>query len=486
MIANREEALAILSQYNPWWEGGRPADLPASRRAVYGEVRDWVINPPAPRAALLSGPRQVGKTTLLMQVIDTLLDQGAPPQNILYATFDHPLLKAMGVEKMVQLWRDHHLPAEGLEYLFLDEIQFVPDWQTWIKHQVDFRKDRRIVVTGSATPLVAEGQESGVGRWHTIRLATLSFYEFLQLRRVDTPELPEVPTLASLFQWSAADRRKTSAAAEPLVAHFHDYLLRGGFPQCALRPSIETAQRMLREDIVDKVLRRDMTFMFGVRRVVELEQLFLYLCLHDGGLLDMTALCRNLEVKRPTANNYLALLENTHLLYRLSPFGYGKEVLRAKHKAYLADAAIGPSVLLMGRRLLENEAALGRAVETALFKHVYSRYYRDSIGFSFWRAKTGHEVDIVAQVGMRPVPFEVKFRRASTGAGELKGIIEFCRERAIRRGYVITRDLRDFSTIPIDTVDGGALLKVPAALACYWLGQSELLDPTRHPDPGDD
>lgn len=53
-------------------------------------------NPPAQRAVLLSGARQIGKTTLLLQTIESLLLGGVPPGQILYATFDHPLLKLAG------------------------------------------------------------------------------------------------------------------------------------------------------------------------------------------------------------------------------------------------------------------------------------------------------------------------------------------------------------------------------------------------------
>ena len=69
--------------------------------------------------------------------------------------------------------------VDGVEYLLLDEAQFIRDWGTWAKHQVDFRKDRRVAFTGSAMPLIAADQESGVGRWHTIRLTTLLFYEYV-------------------------------------------------------------------------------------------------------------------------------------------------------------------------------------------------------------------------------------------------------------------------------------------------------------------
>ena len=83
------------------------------------------------------------------------------------------------------------------------------------------------------------------------------------------------------------------------MAHFHEDPLRGGFPQCALVPNVELAQKLLREDIVDKVLKRDMTALFGVRRVLELEQTFLYLCLHDGGLLDMVDRARIWRSRSP-------------------------------------------------------------------------------------------------------------------------------------------------------------------------------------------
>ncbi len=482
MIVTDAELYAVLRQFNPWWGGGRFQELPAWRRAAFVEVADWARNPPGGRALVLSGARQVGKTTLFLQVIDHLLDQGIPPQNVLYATFDHPLLKLVGLDTVLRLWETHDPPADGPQYLFLDEIQSVKDWQTWVKHQVDFEKRRRIAVTGSATPLSREGQESGVGRWHTIRLATLSFYEYLNIRKLPIPQLPEVSSLARLFNWSRGQFLRTAGDARPLVPLFNEYLLRGGFPQVALAEKVETGQRLLREDIVDKVLKRDMTALFGVRRVVELEHVFLYLCLHNGGILDIAGICKELQLKRPTVASFVDLLEATHLIYRLQPFGYGKEVLRGRPKVYLADPAIGPSVLLRGKALLEDEAGLGVAVETAFFKHVFTRYYRTSVGFSYWRDRSGHEVDIIADVAGRVVPFEVKYRSAAIGAGVLKGLYEFCRARKVQRAYVITKNLDDFGILDLPSSASDCMaLKIPAPLACFWLGKTEI-DQTTVPE----
>jgi predicted AAA+ superfamily ATPase len=327
---------------------------------------------------MLSGARQIGKTTLLLQAIDVLLAASVPAANILYATFDHPILKLAGIDAVIDAWREREPKADGPEYLFLDEAQFIrqngQELGTWVKHQVDFRKDRRIAFTGSAMPLVQADQESGVGRWHTIRLTTLSFYEYLQIKRLQLPELLKLRSLRDLFDWAPADFYRATDVARAYVGHFHEYLVRGGFPQTAQVDSVTQAQRLLREDIIDKVFKRDMTALFGVRRVLDLEHIFLYLCMHDGGLLDMVDLCANLEVKRPTAQHFIELLEATHLIYRLAPYGYGKDVLRARFKIYLADAAIAPAVMLKGKAILEDAAVLGVATETAVFKHLFSRY----------------------------------------------------------------------------------------------------------------
>lgn len=470
-----DEIGAVLGQFNPWWRGEPVADLAPWRRAAWHELQRWVTKPPAHRAILLSGARQVGKTTLLLQSIAQLLADGVPAGNILYATFDHPIVKLAGIERVLKAWREREPKREGPEFLFLDEAQYLTGWGTWIKHQVDFSKSRRIVFTGSAMPLLDAEQESGVGRWHTIRLATLSFYEYIQIKKLKLPALPQLRSLMEIFGSSRTELVHIRESAVPYLGHFHEYLIRGGFPQTALVESITQAQRLLREDIVDKVLKRDMTAIFGVRHVIELERTFLYLCMHNGGLVDFPALCSNLEVNRPTAQRFIELLEATHMIFRLMPFGYGKEVLRGRVKVYLADPAIGPSVLMKGKGILEDATALGVATETAVIKHLFTRYYSRQIRFSFWRGKGDQEVDLVAEMGAEIVPFEVKYREGKTGSRELRGLVELCRQKSIERAYVVTKSVDDlgmWKEAPKDLPD--RIMRVPAALLCYWMGEAEM------------
>ena len=173
------------------------------------------------------------------------------------------------------------------------------------------------------------------------------------------------------------------------MGQFHEYLLRGGFPQCALVESVDLAQKLLREDIVDKVLKRDMTALFGVRRVLELEQTFLYLCLHDGGLLDMAE-----PGKEPAGEEAhggeLHLAAGDHAsdssaaavrLRQADPPGAVQGLSGGRgHRAQRAAQRQGDA----GRR-----GAVSRAVETAFFKHVFTRYYACNVGFSYWRGRNG-------------------------------------------------------------------------------------------------
>ena len=471
MKVDKQELYALLNGLNPWWRHQRSPDLPQWRRAAFAEVRKWIIDPPDARAIILSGARQVGKTTLLLQLVDHLIESGVKPASILYATFDHPFLKPLGPEELLRIWREIQPETGELEYLFLDEIQNTQHWDVWLKHQVDFkRKQRRIAVTGSALPLHKAGTESGVGRWHTIKISTLSFYEYFQIKELGLPKVTGPKSLQKLFRLKEGELFRLREDCRSLVPHFHEYILRGGFPQAALADSVSMAQKLLREDIVDRVMKKDITDLFGIRSISDLETILYYLCMNDGGILSLTKLSKNLEISVPTIHRYINILEAANFIYKLRIFGYGKKLLRSGLKVYLADSAIAGSVLIRGRSLLEDEMRLGTAIESAFFKQVYMRFYEESIGFYYWRGTTDREVDIIAQLGDLIIPFEVKYKGAGVRAKDLKGLKEFCSQHKIDRAYVITRNVEDFGPISLGDTK---TMRIPAPLACYWLSESE-------------
>jgi predicted AAA+ superfamily ATPase len=146
--------------------------------------------------------------------------------------------------------------------------------------------------------------------------------------------------------------------------------------------------------------------------------------------------------------------------------------LRARYKTYLADAAIAPAVLLKGNSILDDPKALGIAAETAVFKHLFTRYYPQNVRFTYWRGKKDWEVDLIAEIEGQIIPFEVKYRSHHSQSKNLQGLLELCQQKKIARGYVITKSLDDFGIL--GGLQQAQIMRIPAALFCYWMGEAEL------------
>ncbi|MGB9792963.1 MAG: ATP-binding protein, partial [Thermacetogeniaceae bacterium] len=190
-----EQAFKVMINFNPWWSTGaipKEMNKPVKRVAFYS-VEKALMHPKLRRIVFLSGARRVGKTTLMYQVIGELLGRGVPPKRILYLSYDHPVLKFFDIGQLVELF-SNNVAGNGEDelYLFFDEIQYAGNWDTWLKVLYDQNPRYRIMVTGSALPLSTRGMESGVGRWVTVKIPTLSFYEYIEL--IGAAERPLLPS----------------------------------------------------------------------------------------------------------------------------------------------------------------------------------------------------------------------------------------------------------------------------------------------------
>lgn len=177
-IANNENILKLLYFYNTWWRtGGVNENLnkPKKRFAFY-EARNYLLHKDIKRAILLSGARRTGKTTIMYQMIDNLLkDLKISPKNILFLSFDHPLLKMSNIETVMDIYR-RNVNEDSNFFCFFDEVQYADSWSNWLKILYDTMPDIRIMATESASPILNDKiTESGLGRWKSILVPTLSF-----------------------------------------------------------------------------------------------------------------------------------------------------------------------------------------------------------------------------------------------------------------------------------------------------------------------
>lgn len=147
----------------------------------------------------------MGKTTIMYQMIDNLIDEGVSPKNILYVSFDNPIVKLVNVETVLSIYESLY-PIEGTKYIFLDEIQYTDNWELWMKVIYDSRKDIRLTATGSASPILEKGAtDSGTGRWSVLKIPTMSFYEYCRLLQLEEPILPDSLKLTKLVKMSNAE-----------------------------------------------------------------------------------------------------------------------------------------------------------------------------------------------------------------------------------------------------------------------------------------
>ncbi|MBD0383245.1 AAA family ATPase [Paenibacillus sp. WST5] len=162
----------MLIGYNPWWNTGQvPKEFtrPVKRLGFY-EARKIFNHPSIRRKIILSGPRRVGKTTIMYQMIEEQLKSSAS-KSIIYVSFDHPMLKLCDTGQILEVFQNNIASEHDQVYLFFDEIQYASEWDAWLKMLYDQHPNYKIMATGSASPiLAAKATESGVGRWTQIRI----------------------------------------------------------------------------------------------------------------------------------------------------------------------------------------------------------------------------------------------------------------------------------------------------------------------------
>ena len=387
-ITTKENILKVLRSFNPWWSNGtvNPALLRDYKRFAYYEALQRLENQQIRRSVILTGARRVGKTTIEYQLIDTLLKRGIPQQNIVFVSLDHPMLKLAGLNDVLDCYHENICASQDV-YYFFDEIQYASDWAMWLKTIYDMQPLTKVVATGSASPQLVRGStESGTGRWTVIQVPTLSFYEYCSLIGVGDLDLDPSLKPTQLLKLSQQQRGQIMSKLSAVQNHFNRYLQVGGFPELALADNDQLAAQVMREDVVDKVLKRDLPSLYNIRNATELERIFLYLCTVSSEIVAIDTIAKELNgVSRQTVQNYIEYLESANLIYISYPVALdGKQILKARPKIYIADAAIRNAVL-MDNEVLTNPTELGKMVETAVYKHIAAFYYRKATRVGYFR-----------------------------------------------------------------------------------------------------
>ncbi len=359
---------------------------------------------------VLAGPRQVGKTTLAMQVRESL----TTPSH--YAAAD-----AVGLSPSAWLeteWEKGRFLAgkspKGAA-LFLDEVQKIPDWSALVKKlwDEDTRRRRalRVVLLGSSQLLLMSGlTESLAGRFEKI----------------------PVP------HWSFAEMR------EAFGFTVDDFVQWGGYPGAA--PLVNDPPRWLayvRDSLIETAVSRDILYLVRVDKPALLRRLFELGCLYSGQVLTYQKMLGQMQERGNvvTLAHYLELLAGAGLLTGLDRYS-GSRVSRR---------GSSPKLLALNNALItalrpddaQEPEVRGRLVETAVGAHLLRGAQTSGFEVSWWR-EANHEVDFVLRKGRSLVAIEVKSGRRRDS---LPGLDAFARRHPTARRLLVGGtgiDLEDF------------------------------------------
>ena len=475
----QREVLRRLALDNPWWRAGHgidPEEAAWPRRAYFDQFSGLVTDTTTRRAVVLIGPRRVGKTVLLKHLVAQLLAAGVGGTRILFLSLDTPLYFGRSLESLVQLFADlqgHLLQPRPIEPLWVmfDEVQYLADWEVHLKSLIDTYPSIRFVASGSAAAaLRMKSRESGAGRLTEFFLPPLTFAEYLQFAGQED----------ALIRESAPSPEGRPTYRTPditaLNREFINYLNYGGFPEAVMNPAIRANPgRFLRQDIVDKVLLKDLPSLFGIADTQELNRFFNVLAYNTGNEMSLETLSQHSAISKRKLSDYLEYLEAAFLVRRVHRIDDNAlRLQRARtFKVYLTNPSLRAALFGM---VSADDDAIGNVAETA----VWSQWLHDaevsrSMHYARWRTgRQDLEVDLVSlDPGTQKPRFVVEIKwsdRPPSALNELRGLRELAsRHRLMRNPLVTTRTVNAQVA-----VDGLTLEFLPVALHCYSIARDLL------------
>lgn len=462
----------LLRTANPWWQAKPGRILPPFKRWAFPLLRSRLIESVVAPVVVLRGPRQVGKTTLLEQMIDHLIEQrGVAPTRILRVQFDE-LQGLRGLRDPVLAiarWFENRVLGSTFNeaarnklpaYLFFDEVQNLSDWAPQIKSLVD-HNSVHVVVTGSSALRIEAGRDSLAGRITTIELGTLLLREIAELRHgTALPALVGVNGLKKLTDpdyWREVQESGIRNANIRDVA-FEAFSERGGYPMVHALKDLpwEDVADQLNETVIRRVIQHDLRIGERGRRrdAALLDELFRIACRYAGQSPSIatyvgelrSALRANVASQR--IHTYLRFLNDTLLLRLIQPLELRLKKRKGNQKICLVDHGLRASWLqevipLSPDQLVANPHLTdlaGHIAESVVGAFLASMPALDIAHFP--ERATEPEVDFVLTVGERRIPIEVKYRRRVDTHRDTQGLRAFV-EKAVYNapfGLLITLD----------------------------------------------
>jgi len=373
----------LLLQYNPHWEKGAVYDGLIPRDAYVKKISGFLDRR---EIVVLKGIRRSGKSSILKLLINELLKIAVPPQNILFMNLED---FRFGSEKSVhtldrvyQTYLSEQKP-DGKMYVFLDEIQEIPEFEKWLRTHYEQNPNLKFIITGSSSSLFStELATLLTGRQISLEIFPFSFPEYLTFKDEKLARQVEGKSLDALYLSSLFPK------IEPLLRR---YLDEGGFPEVIKHEDRETNILLLQQYLSDIILK-DITRRYNIRKIDVLQKLSLFLIYNMGNIINITRAAGVVGSNRTTVLDLIAYLKEVYLVLTTPHFSFSPtdqlEVTRPK-KTFCIDNGFYSAIKT------ESKKDFSKRVKNVIFQRLRFQWQREVY---YWKEKV--EIEFMLSDGL--------------------------------------------------------------------------------------
>lgn len=383
------------------------------KRLLYFDIEKYIEHK---NALVITGMRQVGKTTIMKQLFESLSTTAK-----LWFDFENPLDQKVFEDEdyntiYQRLAKTANIKQERL-YIFLDEIQNFPEITKVIKYLIEYYQVKFVVTGSSNFYLKNLFPESLSGRKFLYILPPLTFKEYLYFHdRISLEEARNIDLENLLKRTDVFLHKKYEVA-------YDQYLQYGGFPEVVTTADTQ-AKNMILRNVFASFFEKDIKLLSDYSDIRQLRDLLLLLVPRIGSMLDVSKLAGELGIDRPKLYSFLEFLQGTFMIKLLPKFSQSIDrSVAGGRKVYFSDTG-----------LLQ---AIGKVNEGQLFENAVVNQLSNYGELSFYNKRNTAEIDLILN---KEIAFEVKLRGSERDVQKLQHLVS---QLSIKKSYVVSKIFTD-------------------------------------------
>ena len=317
--------IQILAEYNPWWISGTIDERFTGKPRIGYElvIKSLKIK----EITIITGIRRSGKSTLMYQMIATLLQEKVNPKHILFLNLEDTKLNVESLENLYAAFREEINP-KGRVYVFLDEVHRKEGWEKWLRNAYDKELDCKFIISGSSSYLLKKEYSTLItGRNLSFEVFPLSLGEYCSFAGV-------------LDKQESATKGIITEAQLHMVHHtLQEYIRYGGFPQVFFTD--KAFKNKLLMQYFDDILYKDIIDRHTLN-AQKARDLALYSITNITTTISLRNLRNSLGLSYDSIKDYLSYFKDAFLLFTLDHFSYSFKQQKPNKKHAWKNMTISP------------------------------------------------------------------------------------------------------------------------------------------------